>query len=183
MAVNWKLAEAVKAIRANDVEAIKDIAKRFPLFAVNAAGGVEGLLRILEAAPEYLTARKIETVLRGGADADTDEDEDSKEEKDEKPAKAKKSAKDEAEGEDEGEEKPVKALSKKELMKKKPKELKNIAEELELDILESKKFKKLEGDEKKEALVNAIAKAQKTKEKDEDKPDKKKDEDEDDWDV
>jgi len=203
MATNWKLAEAVKAIRANDVEAIKDIGKRFPLFAVNAAGGVEGLLRILEAAPEYLTARKIETVLRGGDGAEED-DEDNKEE-DEKPVKQAKKAgrppkaetKDDEDNKEE-DEKVAKVYTKKELMKMKPAALKEIASELGVD-LKAKKFKRLEGDEMRDATVEAILEEQEPEEKEETKgkeskktakdekrgkSKKDKDEDDDDdWDV
>lgn len=73
---NWTVKEAVAVINAGtDKEAIKEIVKHFPLFAVIAAGkDFDGLA---QAMPESLTVRKVETVLNAGAtatDVDTDEE-------------------------------------------------------------------------------------------------------------
>lgn len=74
---NWTVKEAVKVIRENkDTEAIKEIVKHFPLFAVIvAAKDFDGLT---DAMPEHMTVRKIENELNNGSagDADTDGDED-----------------------------------------------------------------------------------------------------------
>lgn len=74
---NWTVKEAAKVIRENkDVEAIKEIVKHFPLFAVIvAAKDFDGLT---DAMPEHMTVRKIENELNNGSagDADIEEDED-----------------------------------------------------------------------------------------------------------
>lgn len=117
MAKNWTVAEAVAVIReGKNKEDISDIAKRFPLFAVNAAANVEGLVNLLSAMPEYLTARKIETVLKDGVQPasaeDTDEDTEEEEVVEEKPAKAAKKEKAKKE-KPAKEEKPAKGKAKK----------------------------------------------------------------------
>lgn len=95
MAKNWSVSEAVKAINAGDKEAIADIGKRFPQFAVAAAkvNGNEGAMTIFGALPEHVTARKVEAILKDGVDEDTDaETTDEDEEEEEKPKRGRKSA-------------------------------------------------------------------------------------------
>lgn len=74
---NWTVKEAAKVIRENkDAEAVKEIVKHFPLFAVIVAGkDFDGLT---DAMPEHMTVRKIENELNNGSagDVDTEDDED-----------------------------------------------------------------------------------------------------------
>ena len=94
MAKNWKVGEALRAIQSGNKEDIMDIGRRFPLFANLAAQTNEAGASIIDCVPEYVSARKIESVLKGDVqEAETTEDEDVEEEapkKAEKPAKAKK---------------------------------------------------------------------------------------------
>lgn len=74
MAKNWTAAEAIEAIKNDDRAAIKDIGNRFPLFAHYAACDPA---EIVKALPEYITARKIEGILKGDLsteEVDTDEE-------------------------------------------------------------------------------------------------------------
>ena len=65
MAKNWKVFEVVREIQANNPDVIFDCGRRFPLFTAYASSGnVEGLIRILEATPDHLTVRKVESVLK-----------------------------------------------------------------------------------------------------------------------
>lgn len=78
---NWTVKEAAKVIRENkDTEAIKEIVKHFPLFAVIvAAKDFDGLT---DAMPEHMTVRKIENELNSGstvADEDIEDGEDQEE--------------------------------------------------------------------------------------------------------
>ncbi len=68
---NWTVKEAAKVIRENkDVEAVKEIVKHFPLFAVTvAAKDFDGLT---DAMPEHMTVRKIENELNSGSTGDVD---------------------------------------------------------------------------------------------------------------
>ena len=73
---NWTVKEAVKVINeGKDQEAIKEIVKHFPLFAVIVAGkDFEGLA---SAMPDHVTVRKIENELNaGGTDTDVEENTD-----------------------------------------------------------------------------------------------------------
>lgn len=74
---NWTVKEAAKVIRENkDAEAVKEIVKHFPLFAVIVAGkDFDGLT---DAMPEHMTVRKIENELNNGfaGDVDAEDDED-----------------------------------------------------------------------------------------------------------
>lgn len=74
MAENWTLAQAVRIIReGKNLEAIKDIGKRFPVAAILANGHVESLERLLCSVPEFITMRKVETVLAGSiSDGESD---------------------------------------------------------------------------------------------------------------
>ena len=127
MAVNYSGYDAIKTIKdGKDVEAIIDIAKRYPMLAVLANSIDESAMKMFEAFPEYITARKINSALSEGvrkskeADTDTDEDEDEapkkKGKKDaQKPKKGKKSKPVEDDDEDEDdEEEPAKPAEKKE---------------------------------------------------------------------
>ena len=87
MAKNWKVGEAVKAIKSGNKEDILDIGRRFPLFANLAAQVNEAGVAMLECVPDYCTARKIESVLKGDVQESDDEG------ADETPAPAKKAAK------------------------------------------------------------------------------------------
>lgn len=96
MAKNWKVAEAVNAIRNGDKDAIADIGRRFPLFAVNAATVNDGAMGLIEAIPEFITVRKMESVLKKGVDdseVESEEDEIDEEEEEVKPKKEKKEEK------------------------------------------------------------------------------------------
>ena len=189
MAKNWKAGEAAEAVKSGNVADIIDIGRRFPVFtatvAAATAGDIDSLIKLLNALPEYCTARKFESVLKGDApDAGDDEggtgDDGEGEDK----------AKDKAKGKEK--DKPAK-LTKAALNKMIPKELMALAKEMELDIVGSKKFKEMEGSEKKEALVAAILKDQaKAEEKpkddddwgdDESKGKKETKKDDDDWDI
>lgn len=72
---NWTVKEAAKVIRENkDAEAVKEIVKHFPLFAVIVAGkDFDGLT---DAIPEHMTVRKIENELNNGSTGDVEDDED-----------------------------------------------------------------------------------------------------------
>ena len=106
MATNWTLAQAKKVItEGTDLAAITDIGRRFPLTALAIAkiGDNEGATTIINALPEHITARKIESVLKdgiadSGANDDDDDDDAEDAERDDKPAK--KNAKAKAETDD-----------------------------------------------------------------------------------
>ena len=121
MAKNWKVGEAVRAIQAGNKEDILDIGRRFPLFANLAAQTNEAGATLLDCVPDYCTARKIESVLKGDVQETEGEDEAAEETpapkkapaKAEKkaPAKAKAKAKEEVEeDEDDLESKSAKEL-------------------------------------------------------------------------
>ena len=93
MARNWKPAEAVKAIKSGDKESIRDIGGRFPLFAVTAAQLNEAGIVMIEAMPEYITVRKLETIMKGDAEETETEAEAEAEDVEEKPVKTAKPAK------------------------------------------------------------------------------------------
>jgi len=97
MAKNWKVGEAVRAIQAGNKEDILDIGRRFPLFAVLAGQTNEPGAKLLDAIPDYVTARKMESVLKGetedsGEDADTDKEEEAPKEKEKEKKEEKKDA-------------------------------------------------------------------------------------------
>lgn len=106
MATNWTLAQAKKVItEGTDLAAITDIGRRFPLTALAIAkiGDNEGATTIINALPEHITVRKIESVLKdgiadSGANDDDDANDDDADDADEKPAK--KNAKAKAETDD-----------------------------------------------------------------------------------
>lgn len=95
MAKNWKVGEAVKAIKAGNKEDILDIGRRFPLFANLAAQVNEAGIALLECVPEYCSARKIESVLKDGVQESSEDEgaeEEAVEEKEEPKAKPAKKA-------------------------------------------------------------------------------------------
>lgn len=122
MATNWTLSQAlVKITEGTDKAAIQDIGRRFPLTAVALAeiGQNAGAVKIIGAVPSYITARKIESVLKDGVEQDSDVDVEDAEDEEETPKKeakkpAKKAAKEKTEedAKDEEEDDPV-ALYKK----------------------------------------------------------------------
>jgi hypothetical protein len=70
MAKNWKVGEAARAIMAGNKEDILDIGRRFPLFLNLVSQINEPAAKILDTIPEYVTARKVESVLKGEAQDD-----------------------------------------------------------------------------------------------------------------
>ena len=118
MAKNWKVGEAVRAIQAGNKEDIMDIGRRFPLFANLAAQVNEAGVAMLDCVPEYCTARKIESVLKGDVQESGDgEDEAAEDEapvkkpaKEEKKAPVKKAAAKKEESGDDLESKSAKEL-------------------------------------------------------------------------
>lgn len=88
MAKNWTIAEMVEAIEKEDASAIQDFTRRNPLtsslLSRAISGDREALLGFFKNVPEYLNARKMETILK--------EDVEPYEEDDEKPAKKEKKA-------------------------------------------------------------------------------------------
>ena len=103
MAKNWKLGEAVRAIQAGNKEDIVDLGRRFPLFSNLAAQVNEAGMAIIDCVPDYCTARKIESVLKGDVQEAAEgegEGEGAEEEAPAKKAPAKKAAKEEDDDED-----------------------------------------------------------------------------------
>ena len=142
MAKNWKVAEAINAIRNGDKDAIADIGRRFPLFAVNAATVNDGAMGLIEAIPEFITVRKMESVLKKGVDdseVESEEDEIDEEEEEVKPKKkkeekvTKKKAKKAEEEEEEEEEEEVKPKKKKAKKAEKPSKKKKVDDDDEDD--------------------------------------------------
>ena len=146
MAKNWKVSEALAAIKKGEVEAIVDIGKRFPLFLMNTQT-FEGLYNLLNALPDYVTVRKLEAILRNGVE-ENEEDVNvevevtpkkvkaEKQEKAEVTKKPVKKAVEEVENEDDEEEevevkakKPAKAKTEKQEKPAKKVEVKNEEEE------------------------------------------------------
>ena len=109
MATNWTLANATKEILAGNKEATQDIGRRFPLTlaAIAKMGNNEGAIELINALPEHITARKIESILKDGVaetEVDTDDDDEVKtpdevkeEKKERKPRKKKEEVKEETE--------------------------------------------------------------------------------------
>lgn len=113
MAKNWKMGEAVRAIQEGNKEDIQDIGRRFPLFANLAAQVNEAGAALIDCVPDYCTARKIESVLKGDVQPTTEGEEAEEEEQAKKPAKkapAKKATKKAEEDEDGLESKSAKEL-------------------------------------------------------------------------
>lgn len=93
MAKNWTIGEAARVIfEGVDVAAVTDIGRRFPLFSVLASKMNEAGIKMLEAMPDYITARKAESALKGDVAVADEEDEVAEE----KPAKKEKAKKEKA---------------------------------------------------------------------------------------
>jgi len=98
MAKNWLVGEGARAIKSDNAADKLDIGRRFPLFAILVAQTNDAGMALLDAVPAYVTARKIEAVLKGDAGEAAgeagDEGEDSEdaeaEVEEEKPAKKEK---------------------------------------------------------------------------------------------
>jgi len=90
MAKNWRPGDALDVIRAGeDKEAIADICRRFPMFAINATSEA-GLVELIKAIPSHISARQINKGLIEGVEPyEYDEDADEVEEKTEKAEKDK----------------------------------------------------------------------------------------------
>ena len=90
MAKNWRPGDALEVIRAGeDKEAIADICRRFPMFAINATSEA-GLIELIKAIPSHISARQINKGLIEGVKPFEYEDEAPPEEKEEKEEKASK---------------------------------------------------------------------------------------------
>ena len=201
MATNWTLAQAKKVItEGTDLAAITDIGRRFPLTALAIAkiGDNEGATTIINALPEHITVRKIESVLKDGiADSGVNDDDDDAEdaEHDEKPAKknAKVKAKAKAETDDTTDDEDPIALykkCKKAGLKVAPKKsakyykdaLKKAQEaENEADG-DADDWDDADNEEEKPAKKTGKAAAKKSKAKTEPEPEDE-DNDEDEWDI
>ena len=186
MAKNWKVGEAVQAIKTGNKEDIMDIGRRFPLFANLAAQVNEAGVALLDCVPEYCTARKIESVLKGDVQEASEDDEAVEEEapkKVEKKVPEKKAAKKDEEPEDNGlESKSAKELfdmCKEAGLKVKPKQDKSVYIEA-LKAANDESDEEDWDDEEEEEAPKKPAPAKKAAKK----PAAKKDEDaDDDWDI
>lgn len=110
MAVNYSIGQAFDVIaKGEDVEAIADIARRFPMVAIHCAkltGIAEVAGPLLGAIPAYVSARKVEKAFKVGASDDVEDVEETEaesEEEAEKPAPKKRARKAKAEPEPEPE--------------------------------------------------------------------------------
>lgn len=97
MAVNYTLGQAFRKIAdGTDTEAVADIARRFPMVAVNCAKLVDKadvVGPLFDSLPDYLTARKVEKGLRGPVSDDEPAEEAEVEAEQEKPAPKKRGRK------------------------------------------------------------------------------------------
>ena len=195
MAKNWKLGEAVRAIQAGNKEDIIDLGRRFPLFSNLAAQVNEAGMAIIDCVPDYCTARKIESVLKGDVqEAAEGEGEGAEEEapekkapaKAEKKAPAKKAAKKAEDDDDSLESKSAKELfdmCKEAGLKVKPKQDKSVyIEALKAANEDAEEEEEDWGDEEEEAPKKAPAKG-KAKPAAKKAPKKDEDDDDDDWEV
>lgn len=183
MAKNWKVGEAVKAVKSGNKADILDIGRRFPLFANLAAQLNDAGVQLLDCIPEYVSARKLESVLKGDVQPTEEEEETEVEEKPAKkkaPAKTKASKKEE---EDEYSGKSAKELydmCKEAGLKVKPKQTK----EVYIEALKSAENEVEEdddwGDEEEEAPKKP---AKKTAKKKAPKKEVEEEDDDDDWEV
>ena len=191
MAKNWKVGEAVRAIMSGNKEDILDIGRRYPLFNNLASQTNEAGAKLLDCIPDYVTARKVESVLKGDANTDSNADAEVEteevEEKVETKAKGKKSAKASKKDEDD----PYEGKSPKELydlckdrgLKVKAKQPAEIYEKAlrKDDLAKAKVESKAEVDEdddwgEEDDAVEEKKPAKKSKKKEEE-------DDDDDWDI
>lgn len=133
MAKNWNVREFAEALcTGGDVKrnAIFDAGKRFPLTAnlvsaIMATNGAEGFKEFLAACPDWMTMRKIESVLKDGVNVSAEEESEVVEEeapKAEKKPRGRKAKKEAVEEETVEEEKPAKKEKKAKAPKKAKKE-------------------------------------------------------------
>lgn len=163
MAKNWKANELIEEIQNGNKDAIFDAGRRFPIFTTFAAkGNIEGLVEIIKALPDYITVRKIETILKENVQPIEDEEEEEEEPK--KKATKAKAKKEEAEEEAELDEETLKAM--------KIAELRKVAKENKIDI---------EGLKGKKAVIDAILAGLNPDEEDDDWDED--DDDDEDWDI
>lgn len=92
MAQNWNVKQALAAINKGNKEAITDIGRRFPLTSNILAriGEDKAAGELINALPDHITVRKIESILKDGVqvdDSDNDVDVDDEIEVEEKSAK------------------------------------------------------------------------------------------------
>lgn len=189
MAKNWKVGEAVQAIKAGNKEDILDIGRRFPLFANLAAQVNEAGVALLDCVPEYCSARKIESVLKG----DVQETEGDEEEAtaDEKPAKkeakkpvAKKATKNEEDSLESKSAKELFEMCKEAGLKVKPKQDKSVyIDALKAADEDSDDEDDWEEEEEEEEKPAKKAPAKKAGKKETKKESDDEDDDDDDWDV
>lgn len=202
MAKNWKLGEAVRAIQAGNKEDIIDLGRRFPLFSNLAAQVNEAGMAIIDCVPDYCTARKIESVLKGDVQEAAEgegegEGEGAEEEapakkapaKTEKKAPAKKAAKkaEEEEDDDSLESKSAKELfdmCKEAGLKVKPKQDKSVyIEALKAANEDAEEEEEDWGDEEEEEAPKKAPAKGKGKPAAKKAPKKDEDDDDDDWEV
>lgn len=91
MARNWKVGEAVEAIKSGNKADIMDLGRRFPLFANLAAQTNEAGVALMHSIPEHISARQLEARLKGDVEV-TEDGEEAPEEKAAPAAKADKAA-------------------------------------------------------------------------------------------
>lgn len=130
MAKNWNVREFAEALSAGGdakKEAIFDAGRRFPMTsnlvsAIMATNGADSFREFLAACPDWMTMRKIESVLKDGVNVPAEETEEAEEEvpKTEKKPRGRKPKKEVVEEttEEETEEKPAKKAKKEKAPKK-----------------------------------------------------------------
>jgi hypothetical protein len=192
MATNWKMNEVMGLLKNGKIEDLQDVGKRFPLTMMAVASG--DLEKVLGAIPDYITVRKIESMLKGDvSDAEDEEVADDVAEEAPKAEKSKRGRKPKAKVEEEVEEDEEQdysemqavdlyKLCKKRGIKAEPKQKANAYIKLLKEA--DKAMNEPEDDEDDweddEPVKKADKKADKKSEK---KPVKVEDDDEDDWDI
>lgn len=185
MAKNWKVGEAVRAIKEGNKEDILDIGRRFPLFANLAAQVNDAGATLLDCVPEYCSARKIESVLKG----DVQESEDEGTEETPAPEKKVPAKKSPAKKEAKKEEDSLESKSAKELfdmckeagLKVKPKQDKSVyIEALNADNEDANEDEEWGEESEEETPKKPAKKAKPTPKK---AAKKEEEDDDDDWDV
>lgn len=164
MATNWNMKEATKAILSGDKEAMVDIGRRFPLAAIAIAqmGNNPGALTIINALPDHISVRKIESVLKDGVQESSDDD---VEEVMPKPEEPKTSGRGKKKVE---KEEPVKAKGKKASAKKNDEDDLESMSEVELFRLCKKKGIKAAPKQDKEYYIDLLTPADSDEEEDKD---------------
>lgn len=165
MAKNWKVGEAVRAIQVGNKEDVLDIGRRFPLFLRLASQTNEAGAQLLDTIPDYVTARKVESVLKG----DIVEGEDDAA----------------TTGEDKAPEADKKADKKDAYSGKTAKELYTLCKERKIEVEPKKDAAEYLKLLKKDDAAKAKAAAKEKEKKDDDWGDEKKEDkkEKDDWDI